>query len=124
MKMIDMEKDFKAYEPFDIGAMGEFDVDILIEQYAGQKTAAALYPSWRGGYYFAGRPKQDKSAPISVLYVSRWSTPAALHSLPPFMRNHWPSAIKSIRLSPTTERWPMMRRRRIPGGPCVVVMPG
>ena len=77
MKMIDMEKDFKAYEPFDIGAMGEFDVDILIEQYAGQKTAAALYPSWRGGYYFAGRPKQDKSAPISVLYVSRWSTPAS-----------------------------------------------
>src|SRR5664279_1931731 len=35
MKMLDMEKDFKGYEPFDIGAMGEFDVDILVEQYAG-----------------------------------------------------------------------------------------
>jgi hypothetical protein len=76
MKMIDMEKDFKGYEPFDIGAMGEFDVDILVEQYAGRDEAEAMYPAWRGGYYFAGRPKADKSAPIGVLYVSRWSSAA------------------------------------------------
>jgi hypothetical protein len=76
MKMIDMEKDFKGYDPFDIGAMGEFDVDVLVEQYADRDEAAAIYPAWRGGYYFAGRPKGYKSAPISVLYVSRWSSPA------------------------------------------------
>ena len=76
MKMIDMEKDFKGYEPFDIGAMGEFDVDVLVEQYAGRDEAGAMYPEWRGGYYFAGRPKGDKSAPIGVLYVSRWSNAA------------------------------------------------
>ena len=73
MKMINMEKDFKGYDPFDIGAMGEFDVDVLVEQYAGRDAAAAIYPEWRGGYYFAGRPKADKTAPIGVLYVSRWS---------------------------------------------------
>jgi len=76
MKMIDMERDFKGYEPFDIGAMGEFDVDILVEQYAGRDEAGAMYPEWRGGYYFAGRPKGDKSAPIGLLYVSRWSSAA------------------------------------------------
>ncbi len=76
MKMIDMNNDFQGYDAFDIGAMGEFDVDILVEQYAGQKMAEALYPQWRGGYYFAGKPKRDKSAPIGVLYVSRWSSPA------------------------------------------------
>jgi hypothetical protein len=76
MKMIDMEKDFKGYDPFDIGAMGEFDVDVLVEQYAGLREATAIYPEWRGGYYFAGKPKGDKSAPIGVLYVSRWSSPA------------------------------------------------
>jgi hypothetical protein len=76
MKMIDMENDFKVYDPFDIGAMGEFDVDILVEQYAGRDTAATIYPEWRGGYYFAGKPKADKSAPLAVLYVSRWSSPA------------------------------------------------
>ena len=62
--------------PFDIGAMGEFDVDVLVEQYAGRDEAAAMYPEWRGGYYFAGKPKGDKSAPIGVLYVSRWSSAA------------------------------------------------
>jgi len=76
MKMIDMEKDFKNYDPFDIGAMGEFDVDVLVEQYAGRDKATAIYPEWRGGYYFAGKPKADKSAPIGVLYISRWSSPA------------------------------------------------
>lgn len=75
MKLIDMEKDFKNYDPFDIGAMGEFDVDILVQQYAGAKEAAAMYPEWRGGYYFAGKLKTDKSAPIGLLYVSRWSNP-------------------------------------------------
>src|SRR5208282_153620 len=80
MKMIDMERDFKNYDPFDIGAMGEFDVDVLVEQYAGREEAAAIYPEWRGGYYFAGKPKADKSAdksaPIGVLYISRWSSAA------------------------------------------------
>ena len=76
LKLIDMGKDFKGYDAFDIGAMGEFDVDVLVEQYAGREKAEAIYPEWRGGYYFAGKPKKDKSAPIGVLYVSRWSSAA------------------------------------------------
>jgi hypothetical protein len=76
MKIVDMDKDFKGYDPFDIGAMGEFDVDILVEQYAGRDEATAIYPEWRGGYYYAGRPKGNKSAPIGLFYVSRWSSPA------------------------------------------------
>jgi hypothetical protein len=76
LKLIDMDTDFKGYDPFDIGAMGEFDVDVLVEQYAGRDEATAIYPAWRGGYYFAGRPQGNKSAPIGVLYVSRWSNSA------------------------------------------------
>jgi hypothetical protein len=73
MKLLDFDKDFDSYERFDIGAMGEFDVDVLVEQYAGDEEAQALYPEWRGGYYFAGRPKTNKLAPLALLYVSRWS---------------------------------------------------
>jgi hypothetical protein len=76
VQMIDMEKDFRRYDPFDIGAMGEFDVDVLVEQYAGTEEAKAMYPEWRGGYYFAGKLKSNKSGPIALLYVSRWSSPA------------------------------------------------
>jgi hypothetical protein len=74
VRLIDMEKDFKDYDPFDIGAMGEFDVDILVEQYAGREEATSIYPEWRGGYYFAGKSKANKAAPIALLYISRWSS--------------------------------------------------
>ncbi len=75
LKRLDFKKDFEKYDTFDIGAIGEFDVDVLVEQYAGRDEADAMYPAWRGGYYFAGRPKGMKSGPIGVLYVSRWATP-------------------------------------------------
>jgi hypothetical protein len=74
MRVPDFAHDFKEYTKFDIGAMGEFDVDILIEQYAGKQVAKRLYPEWRGGYYYAARPKADAAAPIGLLYVSRWSS--------------------------------------------------
>lgn len=75
MRLLDFDKDFAGYDRFDIGAIGEFDVAVLVEQYAGGDAAKQLYPHWRGGYYFAGRPKGDKSAPLGLLYVSRWSSP-------------------------------------------------
>jgi hypothetical protein len=69
----DFENDFKDYERYDIGAIGEFDVAILLEQYAGEKVSQVLYPQWRGGYYYAVRSKKDPSSPIGLLYVSRWA---------------------------------------------------
>ena len=76
IRMIDFDKDFAGYERFDIGAMGEFDVDVLVLQFAGREAAEEIYPEWRGGYYFAGRPKTEKAAPLGLVYVSRWSSPA------------------------------------------------
>lgn len=73
MRLPDLKEDFKNYDRFDIGSMGEFDVAILIDQYAGVETSHAIYPHWRGGYYYAVRPKGDASAPLALLYVSRWS---------------------------------------------------
>ena len=73
MHLPDFEHDFKHYERFDIGAIGEFDVAVLIDQYEGADISKNLYPHWRGGYYYAARPKGDASAPLALLYVSRWS---------------------------------------------------
>ncbi len=74
MRVPEFKRDFKDYIKFDIGAMGEFDVAILIEQYAGKELSKRLYPDWRGGYYYAARPKNDTAAPLGLLYVSRWSS--------------------------------------------------
>ena len=73
MPVVQFKRDFKDYVKFDIGAMGEFDVAVLIEQYAGKKSSERLYPEWRGGYYYAARRKGDAAAPLGLLYVSRWS---------------------------------------------------
>jgi hypothetical protein len=75
MRLPDFQKDFKNYDRFDVGAMGEFDVAILVDQYASTQASRDLYPHWRGGYYYAARPKGNPSAPLAVLYVSRWSSP-------------------------------------------------
>ncbi len=80
MRVPDFKHDFKNYEKFDIGAMGEFDVAVLIEQYAGKPLSKRFYPEWRGGYYYAAKPKPDtkfdssRTAPLGLLYVSRWSS--------------------------------------------------
>ncbi len=74
MRLPDLQRDFKNYERFDVGAIGEFDVAILVDQYAGAEASHDLYPHWRGGYYYAARPKGDPSAPLAMLYVSRWSS--------------------------------------------------
>src|SRR5713101_4706983 len=74
MGLPDFKQAFKNYERFDIGAVGEFDVAVLIDQYAGVDASHKLYPHWRGGYYYAVRPKGDSSSTLGLLYVSRWSS--------------------------------------------------
>ncbi|HSY91456.1 MAG TPA: hypothetical protein VK812_08795 [Candidatus Binatus sp.] len=77
MRVPDFKHDFKDYDKFDIGAMGEFDVAVLIEQYAGKPLSKSMYPAWRGGYYYAAKRKPNPNstmvAPLGLLYVSRWS---------------------------------------------------
>ena len=75
MHVPDFKHDFKEYQKFDVGAMGEFDVAVLIEQYAGKTLSKKMYPAWRGGYYYAAKVKTDPNAPLALLYVSRWSNP-------------------------------------------------
>jgi hypothetical protein len=73
MPLPDFREVFKNYERFDVGALGEFDVAVLVDQYAGAEMSHQMYPHWRGGYYYAARPKGDPAAPLALLYVSRWS---------------------------------------------------
>jgi len=78
VRLPDFKEDFKNYERFDIGAIGEFDVAVLVDQYAGIEASHKVYPSWRGGYYYAARPKGNSSGPLSVLFFTAWSdAPAA-----------------------------------------------
>jgi len=121
LKRIDFKKDFEKYDTFDIGAIGEFDVDVLVEQYAGRQEAEAMYPSWRGGYYFAGRPKGTTSGYLGVVYLSRWANPEKAsefaadyaRSLAKRYDEHQPlgSEGKVVEDAPPAESWKTLRGR-------------
>jgi hypothetical protein len=68
----DFKHIFKDYDRFDIGAIGEFDVAVLAEQYAGADASKRVYPNWRGGYYYSVHPKGNPAAPLELVFVSKW----------------------------------------------------
>jgi hypothetical protein len=73
----DFKHIFKDYERFDVGAIGEFDVAVLAEQYADEDVAHNIYPNWRGGYYYSVHPKGNPSAALGLVFVSKWSSAKA-----------------------------------------------
>jgi len=74
MPVVDFKRLFKDYETVDVGGFGEFDTFMLVGQLASRVEAQKIYPAWRGGYYFAVRPKGKPAAPLGLLYVSRWAS--------------------------------------------------
>jgi hypothetical protein len=72
------------YQPYDIGVIGEFDVQVMTELFGGQAAADALAPAWRGGIYYTAQSREattasakDSTASLALLYLSRWATPQA-----------------------------------------------
>jgi hypothetical protein len=71
------------YEPYDLGVMGELDVEIMASLFGGEELGKALAPAWAGGVYYAGQRKSasaaEKLTPASlgVFYLSRWRTDEA-----------------------------------------------
>ena len=96
-------EDFKDYDLFDAGSVGEFDTEVIIEQYSDEKNALDLYPHWRGGYYYAARPKGKDSAPLGLLYVSRWSDAARASRFIDIYAKYVPKRYKSAQQSTASE---------------------
>ena len=94
----DFARLMKDYQKFDVGSMGEFDVALLLDEYAGPDGAKALYPSWRGGYYYAARPKSDPSAPLAMVYVSDWVSPGSALKFAEIYRESLKKRYHSLRL--------------------------
>jgi len=72
------------YRPYDVGVMGELDVEMMADVFGGAAEGEALAPAWRGGIYYAAQSKTAKTSAekdalgsLALLYLSRWATPAA-----------------------------------------------
>lgn len=97
----------KDYEPFDAGAVGELDVNILLRVYADKTVADRLTPEWRGGaYYAAGRkgvkpPDKNSTAHVGLFYVSKWATPEAAKDFATFYAAALPKRYTSLQRVPS-----------------------
>jgi hypothetical protein len=65
----------KSWQKVDVGAVGEFDVSVMAEQYASQEVARQVWPQWRGGYYYAAHQKKAPAESLALLYLSQWAEP-------------------------------------------------
>ncbi|HUX43303.1 MAG TPA: hypothetical protein VMV57_01005 [Terracidiphilus sp.] len=66
------------YRPYDIGQVGELDVQILTGLFGGEDAARDLTPAWDGGIYWAGQMRsatpaqQASTGSIALFYLSVW----------------------------------------------------
>jgi hypothetical protein len=67
------------YVPYDIGQMGQLDVQIVSELFGGDNAAGDLTPAWDGGLYWAGQLRSAKTpeersstASLAIFYLSVW----------------------------------------------------
>ena len=106
----------KEYEPFDAGAVGELDVNILLKVYADEAAAKRLSPEWRGGAYYAAGRRQVKptdgnsTGHIGLYYISKWSTPAAAQEFSRIYASALPSRYTGLRQSPADAPRPGLKR--------------
>jgi hypothetical protein len=73
----------KQYDRYDFGGIGQFDIGVMIEQWAVQRPVntqvrlpTKMAEAWRGGYYWVGREHGVKEGPVQMVFVTRWATEA------------------------------------------------
>lgn len=61
-----------AYKRYDFGALGQFDISMLLWQWFGKREQLAQ--GWRGGYYFTYENTARPGPPYALISVTRWAT--------------------------------------------------
>jgi hypothetical protein len=74
----------KVYKPYDIGQVGQLDLQILAEIFGGEAAARDLTPAWDGGIYWAGQRRDAKTADdqartksLALFYLAAWKSAAS-----------------------------------------------
>jgi hypothetical protein len=71
------------YEPYDVGVMGELDVEMMASLFGGPEISKALTPQWDGGIYYAAQRRdataaqKATTASLGVFYLSKWHSAEA-----------------------------------------------
>lgn len=120
----------KDYEPYDAGAVGEFDVEVILKIYAAEAQAKYLTPEWRGGaYYAAGRKGQrpvdkNSSAHVGLYYISKWAKPGAAEEFARIYASALPQRYNGLKHLPPDPAKPGLDRYTSSDGPIFIQQTG
>jgi hypothetical protein len=120
----------KDYEAFDAGAVGEFDVVVLLKVYAEDAVAQRLSPDWRGGaYYAAGRkgakpPDPNSSAHIGLYYISKWANEASAREFAKIYASALPQRYSGLQRAEPDPARPGLEKYLTKDGPVFVQQTG
>ena len=80
-----------GYVRYDVGSVGQFDVNILIRTYGKKGENEHLAQAWRGGWYYAVRKKDGPPDEIGLVFVSRWEDEASARQFAQVYEGYVPS---------------------------------
>jgi hypothetical protein len=98
------------YAPYDIGVMGELDVRILTQLFAGKAGAKDLTPQWDGGMYYAAQSRAAKTPEekgstksVALLYLSQWKSEEAAANFAAVYADNLKRKYTDVHIQPTDE---------------------
>jgi len=98
------------YAPYDIGVMGELDVRILMQLFAGKAGAEDLTPQWDGGMYYAAQSRaaktpeeKDSTKSVALLYLSQWKSEEAAANFAAVYAENLKRKYTDVHIQPTDE---------------------
>ncbi|MGD0732418.1 MAG: hypothetical protein ABR956_14245 [Terracidiphilus sp.] len=101
----------KLYKPYDIGQVGQLDVHILAEIFAGDNAARDLTPAWDGGIYWAGQRRdattqkdQASTKSLALFYLSAWKNTASAQSFAQLYANNLGRKYSGLKPDPEAQR--------------------
>jgi hypothetical protein len=120
----------KDYEAFDAGAVGEFDVEVLLKVYAEDAVAQRLSPEWRGGAYYAAGKRGVKpadpnsSSHIGLYYISKWASEASAREFAKIYASALPQRYSGLQRTQPDPAKPGLERFLTSDGPVFIQQTG
>ena len=117
-----------AYNPYDIGVMGELDVQIVSQLFGGDQASALLTPAWDGGIYYASQkkdaPDKASTASIALMYLSQWKSPQAAALFSKMYADELGKKYSNVQRDATSEEADGEQVYKTSEGPVLIVVSG
>lgn len=98
------------YRPYDIGQVGQLDVQIMTQLFGGDESSRDLTSAWDGGLYWAGQlrsagtpEQQDSTQSLAIFYLSIWRNSASAQKFAQLYANDLGRKYSSVAPDPAAQ---------------------